>query len=271
MDHILNRECTETINHVFKMNEKEVFANELKNLIEEVNKNGLQTSHELIVINFILYKLNEVDQHQDVAKELMTNYNKGKYSNKMFSQYCDETYFQNIKKYLIEVLIDYLIELDGITLEKITEILKKVRKKNQENFNEDSNIIKYIEGKINDKNKKLNTNSDAKIISSKSEKVVPASKSNIVNKINYELKIYYLGGANSCSQKCSIVLDSQLDYSTFLFYLKQKLGIYEHAKFKIIILNKNKDEVRFLECISQLNTKDVNELKIVPFDHIIEK
>ena len=280
MDKKQAREFNETINHIFKMNEKEVISNEVKSLIEDIDKNQLQGSKVLILINFIQYKLNELDNHQELAKEML-KHSKEINSNVLhiFSQYCDDHNFHSVKKFIVDLLIEKLLEIKNITIDHVKYSFKKISQKslqNKELQQREGNVIKYIESKFEERktsSKEIFENLTPEEIMANPNTFAHVACNNIsfANEFAYDLRIYYLGGADSCSQNCSIKSSTPLDLHSFIFYLKKKLGIYEHAKFKIVILNKEKEETDFLQNISQLSLKDTNELKIVPDDHLIAK
>jgi hypothetical protein len=99
--------------------------------------------------------------------------------------------------------------------------------------------------------------------------MMPSYTPSVISENKYLLQIFYLDGADSYSQECNIYSQSPLDYNSFIYYLKKKLGIYEHAKFKLILLDSNREERQFLNSVNQLKYDEVNELKIVPFDYVL--
>ena len=283
MDNKQTREFNETINHIFKMDEKEVFSNEIKSLLEEIEKNKLQSSKVLILINFIQYKLNELDSHHQLAKEMLKT---KEYNNEnllllnIFSKYSDDQYFLNVKKFMIEVLVEKLLLIQNFSIDQVktslTKINSKCQESNGENLFKEESVIKYIESKIDEKKNSSKDNFESLILTADDllvntvnqktnfDNIVNSNDNPNLNEYNYDLKIYYSGGADSYSQNCSIKFSNPVNLETFIFYLKKRLGIYEHAKFNILILNKDKQEVEYLHNISQLSLKDINEIKIVP-------
>lgn len=283
MDNKQTREFNETINHIFKMDEREVFSNEIKSLMEEIEKNKLQSSKVLILINFIQYKLNELDSHHQLAKEMLKTkeYNtENLLLLNIFSKYSDDEYFLSIKKYMIEVLVEKLLLIQNFSIDQVKSSLTKINSKcqesNGENLFKEESVIKYIESKIDEKKNSSKDNFESLILTADDllvntvnqktnfDNIVNSYDNSNLNEYNYDLKIYYSGGADSCSQNCSIKFSNPVNLETFIFYLKKRLGIYEHAKFNILILNKDKQEVEYLHNISQLSVKDINEIKIVP-------
>lgn len=283
MENKQTREFNETINHIFKMDEKEVFSNEIKSLLEEIEKNKLQSSKVLILINFIQYKLNELDSHHQIAKEMLKTkeYNtENLLLLNIFSKYSDDQYFLNVKKFMIEVLVEKLLLIQNFSIDQVKTSLLKINSKcqesNGENLFKEESVIKYIESKIDEKKNSSKDNFESLILTADDllvntvnqktnfDNIVNSNDNSNLNEYNYDLKIYYSGGADSCSQNCSIKFSNPVNLETFIFYLKKRLGIYEHAKFNILILNKDKQEVEYLHNISQLSLKDVNEIKIVP-------
>lgn len=283
MENKQTREFNETINHIFKMDEKEVFSNEIKSLLEEIEKNKLQSSKVLILINFIQYKLNELDSHHQIAKEMLKTkeYNtENLLLLNIFSKYSDDQYFLNVKKFMIEVLVEKLLLIQNFSIDQVKTSLLKINSKcqesNGENLFKEESVIKYIESKIDEKKNSSKDNFESLILTADDllvntvnqktnfDNIVNSNDNSNLNEYNYDLKIYYSGGADSCSQNCSIIFSNPVNLETFIFYLKKRLGIYEHAKFNILILNKDKQEVEYLHNISQLSLKDVNEIKIVP-------
>lgn len=283
MDNKQTREFNETINHIFKMDEKEVFSNEIKSLLEEIEKNKLQSSKVLILINFIQYKLNELDSHHQLAKEMLKTkeYNtENLLLLNIFSKYSDDQYFINVKKFMIEVLVEKLLLIQNFSIDQVktslTKINSKCQESNGENLFKEESVIKYIESKIDEKKNSSKDNFESLILTADDllvntvnqktnfDNIVNSNDNSNLNEYIYDLKIYYSGGADSCSQNCSIKFSNPVNLETFIFYLKKRLGIYEHAKFNILILNKDKQEVEYLHNISQLSLKDINEIKIVP-------
>lgn len=283
MDNKQTREFNETINHIFKMDEKEVFSNEIKSLLEEIEKNKLQSSKVLILINFIQYKLNELDSHHQLAKEMLKTkeYNtENLLLLNIFSKYSDDQYFINVKKFMIEVLVEKLLLIQNFSIDQVktslTKINSKCQESNGENLFKEESVIKYIESKIDEKKNSSKDNFESLILTADDllvntvnqktnfDNIVNSNDNSNLNEYNYDLKIYYSGGADSCSQNCSIKFSNPVNLETFIFYLKKRLGIYENAKFNILILNKDKQEVEYLHNISQLSLKDINEIKIVP-------
>lgn len=283
MDNKQTREFNETINHIFKMDEKEVFSNEIKSLLEEIEKNKLQSSKVLILINFIQYKLNELDSHHQLAKEMLKTkeYNtENLLLLNIFSKYSDDQYFINVKKFMIEVLVEKLLLIQNFSIDQVktslTKINSKCQESNGENLFKEESVIKYIESKIDEKKNSSKDNFESLILTADDllvntvnqktnfDNIVNSNDNSNLNEYIYDLKIYYSGGADSCSQNCSIKFSNPVNLETFIFYLKKRLGIYENAKFNILILNKDKQEVEYLHNISQLSLKDINEIKIVP-------
>jgi len=198
----------------------------------------------------------------------------------IFSKYSDDQYFLNVKKFMIEVLVEKLLLIQNFSIDQVKTSLLKINSKcqesNGENLFKEESVIKYIESKIDEKKNSSKDNFESLILTADDllvntvnqktnfDNIVNSNDNSNLNEYNYDLKIYYSGGADSCSQNCSIKFSNPVNLETFIFYLKKRLGIYEHAKFNILILNKDKQEVEYLHNISQLSLKDVNEIKIVP-------
>jgi len=470
-----NSDFQDTLNYIFKMNEKEVFTTELHNLIEEIENTHLQIAKVPILINFIQYKLNELCDHMEVAQNLLKS---SKLDNQdeqslfirgIFQQFCKKEYFSGIKEYMMSLLIENLLQIEnldenflkncfnsGISLNN--QAGDKITSNNSNNINSntakanESTVMNYLENKVLEKevnknfidnilveekkgtggsnlnvnNSQNNIINNSNVISNannsydftsnfnkfygnqnegsdsrsrRGKKVKNGSSSsattnNIYNyynyntpnsvnyfnlnnsgntnlnnnnfqnqnythsnfgnnlpqhqpcerrkernnppnsthnvnnnlivsnnynhsfqnlhpqnnlnlnftncnnssnnfniqfpsnsiidhpnnnlytlcetqEVRYKLKIFYLDGADSYSQVCNIVSKQGLNFSSFLHCLKKKLGIYEHAKFKLVIVEKNKEEKEFLESVSQLKLDEVNELKIVPYNYEI--
>jgi hypothetical protein len=284
MDKKQIREFNETINHIFKMDEREVFSNEIKSLMEEIEKYKLQNCKVLILINFIQYKLNELDSHHELAKEMLKNQKNSQNLNllNLFSKYCDDHHFLSVKKFMVDVLVEKLVEIKNFNIDQVKNSFKKINSKSQcqqthgENIVKEESVVKYIESKLDEKKNSskdfydnINLTAEDLLLNNHNTNYDNIGSSNNISNLNeytYDLKIYYSGGAESCSQNCSIKIASPVDLDSFIFYLKKRLGIYEHAKFNILILNKEKQEVQYLNNISQLSIKEVNEIKIVPDD-----
>ena len=93
------------------------------------------------------------------------------------------------------------------------------------------------------------------------------------NKIKlFKFKIFYYKGNNK-PQNIKVPAENLNSMSSFKFYLKKKLGIFEFSSFNIIISKENKKGKfqfileEFLREIDQLNLRKINRLKLVPLDY----
>jgi hypothetical protein len=96
----------------------------------------------------------------------------------------------------------------------------------------------------------------------------------------YNLKIFYLDSPRNSAQIVKIIISDDQNTASFIRSLRTKLGIYEFAKFKIVILenkegifwfkiNNNFLDKCFFESLSQLDENKLNEIKVVPISYKI--
>lgn len=256
----------DSVNNIFKKNEKEIFLNELNTLNDDITASGLAEFRTIINTNYILFKLYELDNNYELYNEMVKekknreaeNQDEVKYAD-MFKLYTDKEYFYDFKRSIIDALYDNLLKIENININTFKNSIEKIVDKMQnddEIKTKENNLLAYLNSKINQDSK---------------NKMIHSIKDSFpTNKIKYRLNIFYDGGVDSCSQRCIIESKSTIDYSTFIHKLKKKLGIYEHSTFKIVILNNNKEEIKILKELEQLNVDRINLIKIVPSDYIIK-
>jgi hypothetical protein len=82
----------------------------------------------------------------------------------------------------------------------------------------------------------------------------------------YKLKIFYSEGSDNYPQHVQLKLPKGSDYNTFLRELKKELDIYEFAKFKVVLMIRDRD-YKFLETLDDLDNNAEINLKIVPVSY----
>jgi hypothetical protein len=277
----------DTLAYIFKMNLKELFTNEITNLVEEIDSHGVGSCKVPILVNFIQYKLSELENHQKVAESLLLSQNSSNVTTKNeFTKFCKKENFNSIRNFMVEILIHKICEMDGVGLELIKFCIIPDSSKASSS---QMKLYKIVEDKykeINSKKEKDNTikfnnlekfqknnikNSDNRNNLANNQNNDTLNRNNLDNNtFTYKLKIYYLDGSDSYFQICNIKSRTALDYQSFIFNLKKKLGIYENARFKIVIME-NKKEKEYFEDISQLISGEINEIKIVPAQYNLFK
>jgi hypothetical protein len=263
-----NNNFHESFKNIFKKNEKENFLNEINTLNDDITTNGLTEFKTIININYILFKLYELDNNYELYQEILKEKKNKEVKNEdedeinyadLFKIYINKNKFNDFKRFMIDNLFEYLLKIENINFGVLKSSIEKIVSKMQNDEDirlKENNLLAYLESKIDQlKNNKL---------------IHTIKDSYNKDKIIYKLNIFYDGGVDSCSQLCNIESRALIDYPTFIYKLKRKLGIYEHSTFKIVILNRNKDEIEILKEIEQLSIDHINLIKIVPFDYIIK-
>lgn len=265
-----NKVFNETMNYIFNINEKEVFMNEFNSLIEEINSQKFNNIKMPIVMNFIMTKINEIEDYEKLAKQfLKDNKENNVFRGKVLTNIdqIDKTKLF-MAEFLMKVLAEDYSGISGTQLEeknKMNEVNNSDINGLMKDFQYFGNKIKAKkEKKINSGNVKLNPSYETNLIASLNFNNNNLSQN---NKIYYNLKIFYSDGSDAYPQTCIIISNTILDYKTFLHNLKRKLGIYEYAKFKVIILDQMKEKNIFTD-MRQIKIKEINEIKIVPYDYV---
>lgn len=138
----------DTLTYIFKLNEKEVFMNEMHNLVEEIENAGIEHCKIYILINFILYKLSELENHKKIAQTILSEAKVR--SNSFIRKFCSRQTFAETKNAMVDVLLDSLVKLDGISL----EFLKKTISQNNSESNltnSQEKLLRKLEEKLKEK------------------------------------------------------------------------------------------------------------------------
>jgi len=262
-----NNKIQESFKNILKNNEKENFLNEINTLNEDIATNGLTEFKTIININYILFKLYELDNNYELYNEIVKEKkNKEKNENEdeinyaeLFKIYVNKNKFNDFKRFMIDTLFDNLLKIENINFDVFKRSIEDMASKMQNDDDikiKENNLLAYLESKMD----QAKNNNLIHFIKDSYNK----------DKVSYKLNIFYDGGVDSCSQRCIIESKTSIDYPTFIYKLKRKLGIYEHSTFKIVILNRYKDEIEILKEIEQLSTDHINLIKIVPIDYTIK-
>jgi hypothetical protein len=276
-----NEELHATLEAIFRIDEKSAFRSEYENLQHEIESKGLGESRIFILVNFLLYKLYLLDEFNkrrlEVVNDPFVRDRIPNLYNKILTQFTDEYFFTH-KKFLLDVLVDLIVSLEEFNEDLLRSVL----------YNQNDDIINYLLQKIKIKNETMNkikfesrivkdpskstyfeTNNRDKGCASLGYKYSFYSNCSLQKSIRdgelkeYRCEISYLGGNDVRTQV--LVVRSKEDYKAFLFHIKKKLDIYEHAKFKILICGK-KPKQKVFRNIKQLKINRTNRLKIVPYD-----
>jgi hypothetical protein len=271
-----NEELKATLNAIFKINEKAAFLSEYQNLLYEIESKGMGEVRIFIQVNFVLYKLYCIDEFNRRRLEIINDpYIKLRIPHlmqKITSEFNDDYFYQH-KKFLLDVLVDLIVSLDEFNEELFRSVLYN---QNQDVANylmektkmkkEMTNQMKY-ESTFKNHSKSTNFETNNRDKGYVAYKDSPFSNfcfqkcNQEIEVKEYHCEISYLGGNDLRTQ--IVVIKSKVDYNTFLFNLKKKLDIYEHAKFKILIFE---EKAKVFKNINQLKINDTNRLKIVPYE-----
>jgi hypothetical protein len=315
-----SNEFKHTLDYIFNIDQKEVFDNELNCLKEEIEINNLNLLKIPAIMNFVIYKTNELNFHSKLAESL-----KNSSKNSVIEDYLAKENFSRTSKHIANNVrnnnMTIMANVDSVK-EKKSDV--KIQEENITNncenevdsfFIFDSNNLNQDEGhfftnnnndrhnnyvKTSDPNFSLiNSGSDVQLHNIEkienslvnncnfnqqiefnnknpnfeclncNSNYVDKTKSTLINipykkKIVYKFKIFYLDGSDNSAQLCNVEIDENVDFSTFVLQLKKQLGIYEYAKFKIVLLDKSSYHQKYLKDLSQLKTNEVNEIKIIP-------
>jgi len=299
MKHNKSNESKQTLNYIFNVDQKEVFDNELNNLKDDIERNNLTRLKIPAILNFISYKTNQINFHENLAESL-----KRKCNDRNIREYLvKENYLMTKNHMANHINNNNLNNLNfGKNKDQLLEYDDREKNSNFQNqvdnyFNFNSNIEdspdlvdrklhkqtlrkessnndnKFQNRSSNNFESKLNY-SDGNVRVDNNEKVNEIVNINNITetrteyqkcKVFYELKVFYLDGPENSAQYCKIGINEDSDYYLFIQQLKKQLGIYEYSKFKILLLNQSSSKIRvFLEEISQLKKNEINEIKIVP-------
>ena len=95
LDDLNSSNLEETIKFIFQIKEKDVFDNELESLLEELKDESYKKIQPLILSNFILSKINQLNENFSFSKKFL------KYSNDNFkidlNQLIDIDQFENTR------------------------------------------------------------------------------------------------------------------------------------------------------------------------------
>jgi len=316
-----SNEMKQTLDYIFNIDQREVFENELNCLKEEIENNNLDLVKIPAIMNFVIYKANELNFHSRLSESLIARSKNSVFedylkkeifsaTNEHMSNFVKNNKLMSFSKYSTtadnkldikiqednsinkcENEVDSFLKFDSNNLKddkgnffsnndkEGNNILVKTSDANFSIIkNESKNESLYISEKIeNSLANDINSNSQIRLINQDpnyqsligKNKQEDKTKSTIINipykkKIVYQLKIFYLDGSENSAQFCNIKIEENVDFNTFILQLKKQLGIYEYAKFKIVLINELSNHKVYLKDLSQLKTNQVNEIKIIP-------
>lgn len=215
-----NRLKLDSMDSIFSINEKDMFISELGQVLEEIKRYKLFHIRDAILINFILFKLEELDNTQRKATKLLKDRLKlhGSLNFNMYKEAND---------YMIEYLLNTMIESpDKICIEKLKNLSGFV------NNDTHSQILQRFIEKSTKLNGSCQKNSE------------DFSNNQIIQSVCYKLRVSYLESSDAYVQNLEINLEPRHnELNHFLSILRKKLGIYEFAKFKILIFADRKGKI----------------------------
>ena len=316
-----SNDMKQTLDYIFNIDQREVFENELNCLKEEIENNNLDLVKIPAIMNFVIYKANELNFHSKLSESLITSS-----KNSVIEDYLIKENFSATNKHISNFVKNHnLISFSKYNTTVDNKLDTKIQKENNPNKCEnevdsflkfDSNNLKEDKGnffskienegihffvktsdanfsiiknetkseslhnsekKENSLGNNLNSNSHKGLINKDAnfESLIrinnkeDKTKSTTINipykkKIVYQLKIFYLDGSENSAQFCNIEIEENCELNSFILQLKKQLGIYEYAKFKIVLMNELSNHRIYLKDLSQLKTNQVNEIKIIP-------
>lgn len=259
----------QTLDYIFNIDQREVFDNELSTLKENMEINELNAVKNSAMLNFILYKSNELSYHAKLGESL-----KSSNKNSIVSEYLEKENFKNSLRHIAKYMNDYHIKdafKDEVICKNKMEVDKIENVAVKTEFETEVDQFLYYQPTA----ERNHNDNDGNVLN---ENNIPNLKQGIncenryknddrnilKKKIIYKLKIFYLDGSDNSAQLCNIETHEEINFESFINQLKKQLGIYEYAKFKILLLEHSNYNKIFLQELSQLRRDEINEIKIIP-------
>jgi len=249
-------ENVKMLDEIFQVNDREIFLRELQEMEESITANNLEEQKEIILTNFIFSKVEEINTQIFLALQI---------KNKKDS--LEETLHELKSK----INVDNMLKDRDFILNKAHERLSvlgsavdnciKVKSNSTMIIGSDNNIDNQVTSSKINSNNNLNN-----ILSNVNNNAQSFNVQNNMNNIMLKFKVYYFDGSEIQPQIVKFQVRENINFDDFMNIFKKNLGIYEFAKFKILILL-NKKEIKFLADCKELKIDQFNEIKIVPEDY----
>lgn len=251
----------DSLNFIFKLKEQEIFDNEYKKLEEELQSDIYKKIKPFIVSNFISTKLSNLNEQYATTKQFLRKYNNPDFNLK---DYIDLDEYKSTSDYMAQELNVNLEKCKNSINEDYKKIVLLQSKANLKDPLISSENFKYLdldkkskihsnEGIINTENNgEINQNNNNNLYNNvdclyndsfKSRDYQGYNKnlnSCVSSPLQIQLKITYFDGCDTNPQFLNISTEEFSNMDNFLYIFKKRLGIYEYAKFKVIILENNK-------------------------------